>query len=47
MHNHEQSSEKKYFACASSKNDANATAWEAVKAIVVNSNAADHSVSWK
>lgn len=36
---------KKYFACASSKNDANATAWEAVKAIVVNSNAADHSVS--
>lgn len=47
MHNHEESNEKKYFGCVSSKNDANATAWEAVKAIVVNSNAADHSVSRK
>ena len=38
---------KKHFACASSKNDANAnaTAWEGVKAILVNSDAADHSLS--
>lgn len=38
---------KQHFACASSKNDANAKAraWEGVKTILVNSDAADHSLS--
>lgn len=45
MHNQEKSNEKKkHFACASSKNDANATAWEGVKAVLVNSDGADHSL---
>ena len=46
MHNREKNNEKKqkHFACASSRNDANATAWEGVKAVLLNSDAADHSL---
>lgn len=51
LHNQEKSNEKKkkkkHSAVASFKYDANAnaTAWEGVKAILVNSLAADHSLS--
>lgn len=44
VHNQEKSNE---IACGSFKEDANAnsTAWEGVKAILVNSDAADNSLS--